>query len=94
VAYIEKLYLSSPETILDTVHSEFSQYADTVKHIMVIAHNPGLEILSDELSGNRTGAMPTGAVASFTIDADDFAVVHSANATLKLHCSPKELRIN
>jgi len=89
VEYISELYLSSPDTILNTVQTDFINHASTPKHIMVLAHNPGLETLADTLSGSRTGAMPTCAVASFSLEAEDFSVVHSANASLEFFTAPK-----
>jgi len=89
VEYLDSLYLSSPETILDAVHTAFVSESPSPTHIMVIAHNPGLEILADDLSAYATGAMPTAAIASFSIDAEDFAVVNTANSTLDFYISPK-----
>jgi len=89
VDYLSELYLSSPETILEAVQADFLMQSSANAHIMVIAHNPGLETLADALSGSRTGAMPTCAVASFRVNAADFSVVHSANSQLNFFDAPK-----
>ena len=60
--------------------------------VMVIAHNPGLEILTDNLSGFQTGPMPTAAVAHFTVDAEDFSVMNTATARLEFFITPKGLQ--
>jgi len=92
VEYVDELYLASPDTILDAVQSDYLMHAEQPPaHVMVIAHNPGLEILSDTLSVYQTGAMPTAAVAHFQIDAGDFAHLHTANTTLAFYITPKQL---
>jgi len=90
VEFIDRLYLASADTILDVVQNDFLEQASAPKHVMVIAHNPGLEILGDKLSTQQIGAMPTAAVASFSLEATDFSVVHSANAALEFYIFPKD----
>jgi len=81
--------LVSTATRTRQTHTAFVSESPSPTHIMVIAHNPGLEILADDLSAYATGAMPTAAIASFSIDAEDFAVVNTANSTLDFYISPK-----
>jgi len=57
-----KLYLSSPETILN----EVAVASEGMQHIMVIAHNPGLEQLSCLLSSACSRAMPTLGIRHFS----------------------------
>ena len=42
--------------------------------VMVVAHDPGMSVLAERLSGGGIAHMPTCAVATFTWDADDWAV--------------------
>jgi len=56
-----KLYLCSPETILNEV--AVAEAGNT--HVMVIAHNPGLEQLSALLSSECQQAMPTLGIRHF-----------------------------
>ncbi|ALJ19721.1 SixA phosphatase family protein [Microbacterium sp. No. 7] len=42
--------------------------------VMVVAHDPGMTVLAEHLSGGGIGAMPTCAVATFRWDADDWDV--------------------
>lgn len=48
--------------------------ATTLPRVMVVAHDPGMTVLADRLSGGGIGAMPTCAVARFVWDTDDWDV--------------------
>jgi phosphohistidine phosphatase len=60
----ERLYGSSPETILEVV----AGVDDEVSTVMVVAHDPGMSDLAFRLSG-EIDHMPTGAVAEFRFPA-------------------------
>ncbi len=45
-----------------------------VADVMVVAHDPGMTVLAERLSGGGIGAMPTCAVATFVWDTDDWDV--------------------
>ncbi len=91
VQYYDELYQASAERILHTVQTDFLSQPTSPQHVLVLAHNPGLEELADKLSGSKTGAMPTAAVAHFQVNADDFAVLNTANTQLEYFISPKNL---
>lgn len=42
--------------------------------VMVVAHDPGMTVLAERLSGGGIGQMPTCAVATFEWDTDDWDV--------------------
>ncbi len=58
----EELYLASPDTLLDVL----SRVPASVQHVMVVAHNPGLEALSELLAGQSLPPMPTLGVRHFS----------------------------
>ena len=91
VEFFDELYLASAERLMDVVQTDFIAQAEPPKHVLVLAHNPGLEVLADTLSGFETGAMPTAAVAHFQVDAKDFAVVNTANTQMQYFLTPKTL---
>lgn len=62
IQYSEDLYLASPDTLLEAL----KDIPDTVNHVMIIAHNPGIEYLSATLSGMPADIMPTAAIRQFT----------------------------
>lgn len=43
-------------------------------NVAVVAHDPGISVLAERLSGGGIGHMPTCAVATFTWDEDDWHV--------------------
>lgn len=45
-----------------------------VTDVMVVAHDPGMTVLAEQLSDGGIGAMPTCAVATFVWDTDDWDV--------------------
>lgn len=65
---LDQLYLASPETICSCL-SELDQGVDCA---LVIAHNPGLTELVQELTG-EVDHMPTGAIAQIELDIADWA---------------------
>ncbi len=93
----EELYLASPNTLLDAL----SKVLSPVKHVMVVAHNPGLEALSELLAGRSLPPMPTLGVRHFSCPSirdlkshcEQLADTHKANgkapATLVFNDCPK-----
>ena len=62
VRFEKELYLASPHSILDLL----AEVPDKHTHVMVIAHNPGMEELSALLSGSSDDTMPTAAIRQFS----------------------------
>ncbi|MFS0866916.1 histidine phosphatase family protein [Microbacterium sp. 179-B 1A2 NHS] len=48
--------------------------ASGLRAVLVVAHDPGMTVLADRLSGGGIGHMPTCAVATFVWDTDDWDV--------------------
>ncbi|MEM8666883.1 MAG: histidine phosphatase family protein [Planctomycetota bacterium] len=66
--YSESLYLAAPDTILDCIHSD----GIGAKHLMVLAHNPGIAYFASTLA-NESLDMPTAAVAVFQLHLDQWS---------------------
>ncbi|MFK7860918.1 MAG: histidine phosphatase family protein [Granulosicoccus sp.] len=62
IQYLDALYLASADTLL----AELEKVPDNISHVMVIAHNPGIEDLSAKLQGIPSDTMPTAAVRQFS----------------------------
>jgi len=58
--YLDALYLASPQTILESA----IQHATGSHSLLILGHNPGLEMLATRLS-DRESVMPTCALAIF-----------------------------
>jgi len=87
VTFHEDLYLASAGTLLD-----FIQQTDaTVHHLMVIAHNPGLETLGRQLHPDAPSALATCAVLDFSLHSESFSVRADTHIELLLHDFPKNI---
>jgi len=62
IQFHDELYLASPATLLSAVQS----LANDCAHVMIIAHNPGLEDLSAQLSDQCNACMPTLGIRHFS----------------------------
>ncbi len=59
--FVEELYLADPAQLMQAIH----EYGEHAAHLLVVAHNPGITELADELSAERSiEAMPTGAIVT------------------------------
>jgi phosphohistidine phosphatase len=59
---IEDLYLATPKTLLETL----ARVPNTVQHVMIVGHNPGLEELSEQLAGQALPPFPTLGVRHYS----------------------------
>lgn len=64
----EQLYGASAQTLLAAAA------ASGADAVAVVAHDPGMTVLAERLSGGGIGHMPTCAVATFTWTSDDWDV--------------------
>lgn len=81
------LYMASPAQILE----EISGVSDEVGCLLVVGHNPGTEELVSDLSAMRQ-AMPTAAIAQFSLAVDDWAEVGPAPGAELVHVwRPREV---
>lgn len=83
----DSLYLASPETILRIVATDSLD----ARRVMVIGHNPGMEILAGHFSG-ACGHFPTAAVAVFNFVLTDWQHLRPGSpCTLVASTRPKML---
>lgn len=61
IEYLKSLYLAPPEALLDALESAVES-----NHIMILAHNPGIEELSAHFRGVFDDTMPTCAIRQFS----------------------------
>ena len=82
-----RLYMASPADILSLLRT-VRENAETV---MIIGHNPGLEELVEQLTGERQD-FPTAALAHIVLEIDQWRdLTLSTRGTLLGHWRPKEL---
>jgi phosphohistidine phosphatase len=63
--------------------------ASAARRVIVVAHDPGMTDLAEQLSGGGIAHMPTCAVATFTWDQDDWAVIDAVDAADWTFDSPR-----
>lgn len=72
IIYDDYLYLASRDQLIETVQLMNDDY----KHILVIAHNPGLSYLVQSLNNKVMHAFPTGSVAVLQSSVEEWQDVH------------------
>ncbi len=84
----QEIYLSGAPSYVRVIGG----VGPAVYRLLVIGHNPDLEVLVARLTGNEE-SMPTGAVACMEVSAADWvAFARGPRATLQRVLRPKELR--
>lgn len=91
----ELLYLAPATVLLGLVRKT----ARTVRHLLIVGHNPGLHALALDLTGcglrrdiaSMALKFPTCALAMLTFEADDWAEVRPAAGRLALFVAPGSL---
>jgi phosphohistidine phosphatase len=83
----QHLYMASPDDILSLLR-RVRQNAETV---MIVGHNPGLEELVEQLTGERQD-LPTASLSQIVLSIDRWRdLTSSTRGTLMGHWRPKEL---
>jgi phosphohistidine phosphatase len=96
ILYEDDVYLATPTAL----RARLAQVDDTVRHIMIVGHNPGLHALALELTG--TGArravidmarkFSTAALAVIDFhDAEQWSGIRPAAGALRLFVTPRDL---
>jgi len=85
IAYHDTLYLASAGTLLDFIQNA----SNDIQHLMVIAHNPGLETLGRQLHANAPNRLATCAVLNFELHSDSFTIQPDTQIDLVMHDFPK-----
>jgi phosphohistidine phosphatase len=95
VKHEDALYLADPFHLLERVRKT----PRTVKHLMMVGHNPGLQILGLELIGDGdpqtikaiSDKLPTAGVVVITFDAKSWSDVGPGKGRLACFATPKLL---
>jgi len=95
IEFDERLYHAGSDNLLAILYEVSDAYAS----IMIIGHNPGLHVFALDLvgasRGDLVGAMstkfPTGALAVFSFDVQNWTEIEARQATLNVFMTPKRL---
>ncbi len=90
VKFVEQLYEA------DTAHllSEITLRPDSVAHLAVIGHNPGLTDLINLLTGLQLANLATCAIAQIRFECEHWSDIGAHLGTFQLMLSPKALTAN
>jgi len=87
VEYDEALYLATTGAL----QSAIEKVDPDANHVLVIAHNPGLEQLSSLLHPDAPKTLPTCAMVQFELDQASFTLDKAKTITLGWHNFPKHI---
>jgi phosphohistidine phosphatase len=88
VILLRELYLAEPRVCLEVLRRRAAKF----ERVMLVGHNPGLELLASLLGGEEEVSLPTGAVAQVAFDGSEWALLEPGSSTrLVSVLRPKEL---
>ena len=82
----DTVYAASDSTLLNLLRRQSNQY----QHIMLVGHNPGLEMLGYHLSQEHLDKFPTAAVMHLQLPLSDWQKLHEGCAKLLWFDYPKQ----
>lgn len=86
ITFIDSLYESSYESYLQTIHST----DDTCKSIFIVAHNPTITEVGEQLSGAILTDMPTCAIVCISFDVKSFKDIREESGKILFFDYPKK----
>ncbi|MGB4866545.1 MAG: histidine phosphatase family protein [Hyphomicrobium sp.] len=94
IKLIDQLYLASPADLMEHI----SSVASDAKRVLVIGHNPGLQMLASKLAASGDPAQlirlnekfPTAALALLSFPSDTFANMDIQSGHLEAFITPKD----
>ncbi|MEM6511839.1 MAG: histidine phosphatase family protein [Pseudomonadota bacterium] len=81
------LYLASLDELLDITAAQ----DDTLNHLVLVGHNPGLTMYANMLVPGITNNVPTAGIVSVTVGRDDWVLYSDPRAQLDFFDYPKKL---
>jgi len=88
IHYMEELYLSRPERILNILALQDDQY----QSIFIVGHNPELTILANKLVDNQVGKMPTLGILKIDFDIESWSEIEEGRGELDFYIYPNQFR--
>lgn len=96
ITYDEALYLASPDTILNLLR----EVPASLRHVLIIGHNPGLHMLALQLVGtgdkkqlaSLAQEFPTAALAVFSFTQPSWSELKASTGKLEHFATPKRLQ--
>ena len=86
--YLQELYLSSPETLKETLMMQEKSYDS----ILVVGHNPQVTDLVKILTDEHISKMPALGVAAINFDIEDWSELETAKGEIDFFIYPKQFK--
>ncbi len=83
--FSDAIYEAPLSALLDTICAT----SDTVSHLLLIGHNPGVSLLCNALVPGSVQDMPTSAVTHYDVDGTNWSNFSQAGFQLVFHDFPK-----
>lgn len=87
IEYLHELYGASAQRLLSCIKEQ----PDSVTHIALLAHNPGIEELADSLSEVTVSPMPTCCTVQLTFECATWRDLPLHSGKVALHLKPRNL---
>ncbi len=88
IHYMEELYLSRPERILNILALQDDQH----ESIFIVGHNPELTILANKLVDNQLGKMPTLGIVKIEFDIESWDQIDEGKGRFDFYIYPNQFR--
>jgi len=94
-AFDQRLYLADLHTLFEIVHETL----DDVERLLIVGHNPGIEMLALSLGGSESSSLgaavahkyPTGTLAEIALEADRWVAVAQGSGRIARFIRPRDL---
>jgi len=95
IFFEDELYLAGPAEMF----ARLTKVKPPARHVLIVGHNPGLQALALELTGEGkrkglaglAGKFPTGALAVIDFEVGSWSALRAASGRLRLFVTPRRL---
>jgi phosphohistidine phosphatase len=86
ISFVEQLYEISPHRLLEF----FTSLDNNLQNVMIVAHNPALTIVANELAGYFTANIPTCGIIILRIECNEWRSLPISETSLVYEDYPKK----
>jgi len=86
--YLQELYLSSPETLKETLMLEDNSF----ESILVVGHNPQVTDLANMLTEEHISKIPSLGIVAIAFDIDEWSELEEAQGEIDFFIYPKQFK--
>lgn len=81
----DRTYEAAPSALLELIH----QQPDSIQHLMLVGHNPGLLLLAQSLCPQAPEKLPTAAIIQLELSIERWSDLNAGSARLRWFDYPK-----